>query len=86
MKITTLAPAVRVEHELFPGFYALIVTEPDNESRSIYLGRDGYGTIIYMFGTCRQSDGRVPTVEEAADLAYHNMQDYIPELLNSAEE
>jgi hypothetical protein len=85
MKITTLAPAVRVENEMFPGFYALIVTEPDNESRSIYLCRDGYGTIVYMLGTCRQSDGRVPTAEEAADLAYHNMRDYIPELLTAEE-
>ena len=81
IEFTKLPPAVRVEHPSWPGFYMLIVSNADDTERAVYLTHDRMGVIHYMYGACKQSDGTMETIEETAETAYWNMEDYLPDFV-----
>ena len=69
--------AARVEHPSWPGFYMLIVSNPDNTERAVYLTHERFGVIHYLYGACEQSDGTMESMDETAETAYWNMENYI---------
>lgn len=75
--------AVRVDNPSWPGFYMLIVSNPDDTERSVYLTHEKIGVIHYLYGTCKQSDGRMETIDETAETAYYCMENYLPEFVRA---
>lgn len=71
--------AARVYHPSWPGFYLLIVSNEDDTHRDIYLTHERMGVIHYLYGACKQSDGTMETMEETAAIAFHSMEDYLPD-------
>ena len=76
-----LPQAVRVEHPSWPGFYVLIVSNEEDTRRDVYLTHDRMGVIHHMYGAVEQSDGHMETIEETAEMAYWNMEDYLPDFV-----
>lgn len=70
--------AVRVDNPSWPGFYMLIVSNSDDTERSVYLTHEKIGVIHYLYCACKQSDGSMETIEETAETAYYNMEDFLP--------
>lgn len=60
----------------FGPLYVLIVPDPETHHRTYYMMHNSYGVILYMFGSCQEE-----TDQEAAELAYWNAPDYIPEFV-----
>jgi hypothetical protein len=73
--------AVRVDKPSWPGFYVLIVSNSDDTERAVYLTHEKIGVIHYLYGVCKQSDGSMETIEETAEIAYLNMEDYLPDFV-----
>lgn len=73
--------AARIEHPSWPGFYMLIVSNQNDTERSVYLTHEKMGVIHYLYGACQQPDGTMETMEETAQTAYWNMEDYLPEFV-----
>ena len=83
MNFTTQLSAVRVDHPAWPGFYLLIVSNADDTKRNIYLTHDKIGVIHYLYGAIQQSDGSMETIEETVNIAFYNMEDYLPEFVEA---
>lgn len=79
MTIYTAVQAVRAEVPLHPGLHILIVSNPTDTRRSVYLAHDSFCVMLYMYGTIQQSDGRMETIDETVDIALANVGDYIGE-------
>jgi hypothetical protein len=73
--------AARVYNPSWPGFYLLIVSNQDDTERAVYLTHEKMCTIHYLYGACNQSDGSMETMEETAETAYWNMENYLPEFV-----
>lgn len=73
--------AARVDHPCWPGFYMLIVSNIDDTERRVYLTHEKMGVIHLLYGACKQSDGTMETMEETAEIAYWNMEEYLPDFV-----
>lgn len=67
---------VSLDQQNFGPFYVLIVPDPKTNLRSYYLMHETSGIVLFMFGS-----GQPETDEHAAELAYWNGPDYIPEFV-----
>lgn len=67
---------VSLAHHGFGGFAVLIVPDPKTKLRTYYLTHDTSGVVLFMFGS-----GQEETDEQAADLAFWNGPEYIPEFV-----
>ena len=80
MKIENInACRVSLSGYAFPEFYILVLPAVEHDGKPVnycYLGKNGCCELFFMFG-CYES------VEEAAELAYANVSDYLPDFVRS---
>jgi hypothetical protein len=79
MTIYTAVQAVRAEVPPHPGLHILIVSNPTDTRRSVYLAHDSFCTVLYMYGAIQQPDGSMETIYETVGIALANVGDYIGE-------
>lgn len=79
MAIYTAVQAVRAEVPLHPGLHILIVSNPTDTHRSVYLAHDSFCVMLYMYGAIQQRDGSMEPIDKTVEIALANVGDYIGE-------